>query len=60
MIDPGFAALIKARAAAEASQMPALADDSGLSVNALGGRPGVYTAEVRSADEHAGLVLVEV
>jgi XTP/dITP diphosphohydrolase len=38
-------ALIKARAAAEASQLPALADDSGLSVAALGGRPGVYTAD---------------
>lgn len=38
-------ALIKARAAADASQMPALADDSGLSVAALGGRPGVYTAD---------------
>ena len=38
-------ALIKARAAAAASGLPALADDSGLSVAALGGRPGVYTAD---------------
>lgn len=38
-------ALLKARAAANAAQIPALADDSGLSVAALGGRPGVYTAD---------------
>jgi XTP/dITP diphosphohydrolase len=38
-------ALLKARAAAEASGLPALADDSGLCVAALEGRPGVYTAD---------------
>jgi XTP/dITP diphosphohydrolase len=38
-------ALIKARAAAESSGLPALADDSGLCVTALGGAPGVYTAD---------------
>ncbi|HZY68023.1 MAG TPA: non-canonical purine NTP pyrophosphatase [Devosia sp.] len=38
-------ARIKAHAAAKASGMIALADDSGLSVDALGGEPGVYTAD---------------
>lgn len=37
-------AIIKARAAAEALNMPALADDSGLCVAALGGAPGIYSA----------------
>jgi len=38
-------ARIKAHAAARASGMPALADDSGIEVEALGGAPGVYTAD---------------
>jgi XTP/dITP diphosphohydrolase len=37
-------AVLKARDAAEASGLPALADDSGLVVPALGGAPGIYSA----------------
>ena len=37
-------AIIKARACAYASGFPALADDSGLAVRALGGQPGIFTA----------------
>ena len=37
-------ALLKARHAAQATGLPALADDSGLCVDALGGAPGLYSA----------------
>lgn len=37
-------ALIKARHAAAATGLPAIADDSGIEVEALGGRPGVHSA----------------
>jgi XTP/dITP diphosphohydrolase len=44
-------ALIKARAAAAATGRPAIADDSGIEAEALGGAPGVRSA--RFAGEHA-------
>lgn len=44
-------ARLKATAVAAATGLPALADDTGLEVDALGGAPGIYTA--RFAGEHA-------
>lgn len=43
-------AILKARHAARATGLPALADDSGLAVDALGGRPGVRSARFAGAE----------
>jgi XTP/dITP diphosphohydrolase len=43
-------ALIKARAAAQATGAPAIADDSGIEAEALGGRPGVRSARYAGDD----------
>lgn len=55
-------ALIKSKAAADALHEPAIADDSGLVVEALGGEPGVYSARYggercQSDEERTALLL---
>jgi XTP/dITP diphosphohydrolase len=42
--------LIKARNAARRTGLPAIADDSGIEVDALGGRPGLYSARYAGVD----------
>jgi XTP/dITP diphosphohydrolase len=57
-------ALLKARHAAQHAQLPALADDSGIEVAALGGRPGVrsarYAGEGASDAQNLELLLREM
>jgi XTP/dITP diphosphohydrolase len=53
-------ALLKARAAAKGSGLPALADDSGLCVEALGGDPGVYSARWAGPDKDFSRAMEEV
>jgi XTP/dITP diphosphohydrolase len=53
-------ATIKAEAAAKASGLPAIADDSGLEVTALGGAPGVNSARWGGPDRDFGLAMERV
>lgn len=43
-------AILKARHAAKLTGLPAIADDSGLAVDALGGAPGIYSARYAGVD----------
>jgi len=53
-------ALLKARAAADASGLIALADDSGLSVAAIEGQPGVYSARWAGPGKDFGVAMQKV
>ena len=54
-------ATLKARAVAEAAGVPAIADDSGIEVDALGGRPGVrsarYAGEIATDEDNLRLLM---
>ena len=53
-------ALLKARTAADASGLVALADDSGLSVRALDGAPGIYSARWAGPDKDFAVAMKKV
>ena len=53
-------ALLKARAAATASGLPALSDDSGLAVSALKGEPGIYSARWGGPEKDFNLAMQKV
>ncbi len=60
--EPSFQgnALLKAAAAARGSDLPALADDSGLEVDILGGAPGIYSARWAGPAKDFGVAMRKV